>query len=211
MSEFSHPIFARFYRVISEASDRQIAGHRVELLAGLSGDVVEVGCGNGLNFSHYPPGVSGVVAFEPDPYLRHRAEAAVAHATCPIEVRDGEAGHLAVADSSVDAVVFSLVLCSVPQPDRALSEARRVLRPGGEIRFYEHVVSESPRFARGQRAVDSVWPRLFGGCHTARDTAGTIRRAGFSDIELHRFDLTVGPIRLPVSPHVLGTAVSLRR
>lgn len=208
MPSNSHPIFARFYRLISEASDAQIAKHRDELLAGLSGEVVEVGCGNGLNFAHYPIEVTRVTAIEPDPYLRRVALEAAPAASVPTDVTSGSADSLDVEDASVDAVVFSLVLCSVPDQSSALSEAQRVLRPGGELRFYEHVVSPKQRFSRFQTATDRVWPHLFGGCHTARNTTDAIESAGFEDITFRRFDLKAGPIALPVSPHVLGRAVS---
>jgi ubiquinone/menaquinone biosynthesis C-methylase UbiE len=211
MSDLSHPIFARFYRVISNASDRQVAPHRAEMLDGLAGTVVEVGCGNGLNFVHYPSSVERVIAIEPDPYLRGVAEAAAAEAAVEVDLRDGRADDLDLDDSSVDGVVFSLVLCSVPDQAAALAEAHRVLRPGGSLRFYEHVVSPTDRLSRVQRGVDRVWPRLFGGCHTSRDTTAAIENAGFTDVDFRRFDLTVGPVPLPVSPHVLGSAVSSPR
>ncbi len=200
-------IFGRVYRVISEASDRSLAHHRADLVGDLSGRVCEVGAGNGLNFRHYPDSVTEVVAVEPDSYLRRWAESAAESAAVPVTVVDGVAAELPIDDDSVDAVVCSLVLCSVPDQHRALEEAARILRPGGELRFYEHVVAETPRLARFQQRTDRVWPRIAGGCHTARDTVGAIAEAGFDVSEQRRFDLDIGPMKTPVSPHVIGRAV----
>jgi ubiquinone/menaquinone biosynthesis C-methylase UbiE len=197
-----HPIFARLYARLSPGAERKGgAEHRRELLAGVAGRVIEVGAGNGLNFDHYPAAVAEVVAVEPEPYLRARAAEAAERAPVPVRVVDGVADRLPADDASFDVAVASLVLCSVPDQAAALAEIRRVLRPGGELRFYEHVVSDRPRTARLQRALDDwqVWPRILGGCHGARDTAGAIEAAGFA-IEHSR--------RFPFSslPHVIGVA-----
>src|SRR6184192_3710117 len=112
------------------------------MLEGLAGRVLEVGAGNGLNFVHYPDTVTEVVAIEPEPFLRARAEEAANLTTVPIRVVDGVAGRLPVDDQSMDAAVASLVLCSVPDQAAALAELRRVIRPGGQLRFYEHVHSD---------------------------------------------------------------------
>jgi ubiquinone/menaquinone biosynthesis C-methylase UbiE len=122
-----------------------------------------------------------------------------------VTVADGTADRVPAEDASVDAAVACLVLCSVPDQSAALAELRRVLRPGGELRFYEHVLSHTPRIARSQRLVDrTFWPRAFGGCHTARDTPTAIANAGFA-IERQR-RLMVGPRLVPAATHVLGSA-----
>ena len=149
------------------------------MLDGLSGRVVEVGAGNGLNFPHYPASVDEVVAVEPEAYLRERAEGAARTAPVPIQVTGGLAGALPLEDTSFDAAVVSGVLCSVPDQEAALADLRRVLRPGGELRFYEHVRARGSFRARSQDAADLVWPRLMGGCHPNRDTLAAIERAGF--------------------------------
>ena len=133
--------------------------HRDELLEGMSGRVLELGAGAGSNFAHYPATVEEVVALEPEPYLRRTAEAAAARARIRIHVVDGVADRVPVEDGSCDAAVASLVPCSVPDQARALAELRRVVRPGGELRFYEHVLSDRPGLARIQRAGDrAFWP-----------------------------------------------------
>jgi ubiquinone/menaquinone biosynthesis C-methylase UbiE len=168
--------------------------------------VIEVGAGNGINFGHYPETVTEVVALEPEPYLRERAEQAAVGAPVPVTVRGGTADPLAVEDSGFDAAVASLVLCTVPDQARALAELHRALKPGGELRFMEHVRSDGPRKARVQAWLDrsGIWPRIAGGCHCSRDTVTAIRAAGFEVDRVRRFDL--GPSCGPTNPHVLGVA-----
>ncbi|MBA3300328.1 MAG: class I SAM-dependent methyltransferase [Thermoleophilaceae bacterium] len=203
-----HPIFSRFFVALSKLMERELGERRGLLLEGLSGRVLEVGAGNGMNFGHYPPAVEEVVAIEPEAHLRRKATVAAARAAAPVTVREGVADRLPGPDSRFDAVVLSLVLCSVPDPARALAEAARVLRPGGELRFMEHVLAESPRVARAQRWLDrtGTWPRLAGGCHCARETRAAIERAGFGVESCKPFDL--GPRFSPTRPHVLGIARS---
>lgn len=164
----SHPIFARFWGWMSPTMDEGgVAERRRQLLAGLSGRVLEVGAGNGLNFTHYPLTVRSVLAVESEAHLRHKAMGNAARAPVPVKVVAGVAERLPVEDESVDAVVFSLVLCSVPDQARALREGRRVLRPSGQLRFFEHVRAETAGLRRAQALLDgTVWPTLGGGCHT---------------------------------------------
>jgi SAM-dependent methyltransferase len=202
-----HPIFARLYERISAKEDaRGGSRYRAELLDDLTGRVIEVGAGNGRNFVHYPAGVSEVLAVEPEPRLRASAQARIANARVPVRVVDGVADRLPADDGSFDAGVASLVLCTVPDQDVALAELRRVIRPGGELRFYEHVVSLRPRAARLERGLDAtLYPHLSGGCHLARDTIGAIERAGFEIRSSRRF--AFGPSAVgPQIAHVLGTA-----
>lgn len=202
----NHPIFARFYSLVVARGLERSQGVRLRrrLLDGLAGSVVEVGAGGGANFRHYPDTVSRVVAIEPEPYLRERA-AAVAGAG--VEVFDGDAGTLPLPDASVDAVVFCLVLCSVPDAPAALAEAARVLRPGGELRLLEHVQAHQPGMTRRfQAGLDAtVWPHLFGGCHCGRDIARLVEQAGFAFTELDRFSFPDGS-RMPMAPAILGRA-----
>src|SRR5512142_1019590 len=137
-SDVHHPVFARLWSLMSRHEPADIRRHRDELVAGLSGRVIEVGAGTGSNFAHYPATVEQLVAVEPEPHLRRQARAAAARARIPIEVLDGVADRLPADDASFDAAVVSLVLCSVPDQTSALAELYRVLRPGGDLRFYEH-------------------------------------------------------------------------
>ena len=207
LSPVHHPVFARLWSLMSQHEPAEIRRHRDELLAGLSGRVIEVGAGAGSNFAHYPAAVEEVVAVEPEPYLVKQARAAAARAHVRIEVLDGVADHLPVDDCWCDAAVACLVLCTVPDQMRALAEMRRVLRPGGELRFYEHVLSNRPALALSQRAVDRVfWPRAFGGCHTARDTSAAISAAGFEVEVQRRMWVNPVPIAFPVGSHAIGRA-----
>lgn len=203
-----HPIVARLYARISERAETAgQADHRRRLLGGLSSRVLEVGCGNGLNFRHYPERVEEVVAVEPEPYLRGLAEREARSARVPIRVVDAVAQELPFEDASFDAAVVCLVLCEVPDQTPALAELYRVLRPRGELRFYEHVLARSRGFARAQRLADrTFWPRLSGGCHAARETVAAIEATGFAIESCERFRYVVSPLTRLTAPRVLGLA-----
>ena len=210
MSEtVKHPIFARVYHWMSaKAEGAGEAEHRRELLTDLHGRVLELGAGNGLNFEHYPKSVDEVVAVEPEAYLRKRALEAARKANVRVDVVDGLAGQLAFKHQGFDAGVVSSVLCTVPDVDAALTDLRRVIRSGGELRFYEHVLAHQPRLAALQRALTrtGIWPLIGGGCHADRDTAAAIQRAGFEIENCRRFDFRPTPLVAPAAPRILGTA-----
>jgi ubiquinone/menaquinone biosynthesis C-methylase UbiE len=207
-TDLPHPRFARMYlRVAPGAEARGAAEHRRRLLSGLAGQVIEIGAGQGLNFEHYPSTVTDVLAVEPEPTLRAEAERAARAATVPVRVIAGVADALPAADGSADAVVVSLVLCSVPDQARALAEARRVLGPDGELRFYEHVIARRQPMRALLQAADKsgIWPAMAGGCHPARDTVAAIERAGFAITSMQRFAFAAARFEPPI-PHVLGVA-----
>jgi ubiquinone/menaquinone biosynthesis C-methylase UbiE len=163
------PTQSRFARYLERRElrrpDLRARELRRQLLEGLRGRVLEVGCGDGRSFEHYPADVEHVLAVEPDPNARARARERARETTVPIEVVEGLAESLPAEDGAFGAVVISGVLCSVPDSAAALREMRRVLRPGGELRFWEHVRSRQPLFRAIQRAVDALyWTRALGGC-----------------------------------------------
>ncbi|MGW2748034.1 class I SAM-dependent methyltransferase [Streptomyces sp. NPDC001450] len=208
-SPVHHPLFARYYARLSVAAESRLgmAGVRERLLAGVSGRVIEIGAGNGLNFAHYPAAVAEVVAIEPEPLLRQLALQSARHAQVPVDVVPGAAEALPVKSEAFDAVVLSLVLCSVRDVPRALGEARRVLRPGGEVRFFEHGRGGGRVMTLTQRTLDRrLWPALNGGCHLSRDPVAALREAGFELGPLRRILVPEKGPTLPTSFCVLGTA-----
>lgn len=170
---------------------------------------MEVGCGDGRAFELYPPEVEHVLAVEPDPVARLVAAERARAAPIPIEVVDGVAEALPAEDGAFDAAIVVWVLCSVPDPAAALRELRRVVAPGGELRFYEHVRSELPPFRALQRAVDAAfWTRALGGCETTRDTVAAIRDAGFRIDRLDRGFHSSSLLTITSAPFVIGVAVA---
>jgi ubiquinone/menaquinone biosynthesis C-methylase UbiE len=203
------PLFARCLARSAAIAERKGADtYRQRLLAGLTGRVIEVGAGSGVHFHHYPLTVTEVVAVEPEPNLRASAETAARDAPVPVRVVPGLAEALPADSASMDAGVSAGLLCSVPDPAAALAELARVIRPGGELRFYEHVVSTRPRAARLQQALDAsgVWAHALGGCHTSRDTEAAIESAAFRIESIERFTFHPTPLDIPVAPKILGRA-----
>lgn len=161
---------------------------RAELLSGLEGRVLEVGAGTGVNIPHYPSGLDRLVLSEPDPHMRRKlSRRARAEHRDRAEILDASLEGLSLPDAAFDAVVGTLVLCSVPRLDRALAEIYRVLRPGGRFVFLEHVAAEDrPRRLRWQRRVEPFWRVLTGNCHLTRRTADAVAAAGFTIVDLKR-------------------------
>ncbi len=203
-----HPFFARVYvRLAAAAEKRGQREHRAELLGGLAGRVLELGAGNGMNFRHYPASVREVVAVEPEACLRQAARDNAGQANVPIRIVDGVASQLPFDEGSFDAGVVCLVLCSVPDQAQALAQLYRVIRPGGELRFYEHVLATTPGRARLQRLVDRLfWSKISGNCHASRDTLSAMSLAGFQVEACRRLMFASSPLLAWTKPHVLGVA-----
>jgi len=216
MSAKATPLYgssqSRFARYLERREQRRpdlvSREHRRRLLTGLRGHVLEVGCGDGRAFELYPAEVAHVLAVEPDPTARAVAQERARAAPVRIDVLDGSADALPTPDETFDAVVAIWVLCSVPDVPGALNELLRVLRPGGELRFYEHVRSANPVFRGIQHAVDALyWTKALGGCRTTRDTEAAIRAAGFRIASLDEGFHSSSPFTVTSAPYVIGVAV----
>jgi ubiquinone/menaquinone biosynthesis C-methylase UbiE len=206
--DISNPVFVRFYRRNRRSAVKRGENeHRRRALEGLAGRVVELGPGDGANFPLYPTTVTEVVAVEPEPRFREQAEEAAHGAQVPVRVLPGTAQALPLEDESVDAVLASLVLCTVPDQAAALAEARRVIRPGGELRFYEHVHADRQPLRALLEIADRsrLWPTIAGGCHPTRDTLSAIKAAGFTVERCEHVPFSPSPM-IPKIPHILGVA-----
>jgi ubiquinone/menaquinone biosynthesis C-methylase UbiE len=178
-----HPIVAALYdRMLAASEQAGLAQRREELLADLSGEILEIGGGTGLNLSHYPGTVKRLVVVEPDAHMARRLREKLADLRAGIdaEVVETSAEALPFADDSFDAVVSTLVLCTVDSPQRVLEEIRRVLRPGAELHLIEHVRDpQNAKRARWQDRLERPWGWVAGSCHPNRDTRATLEAAGF--------------------------------
>ena len=174
-----HRWFAALYDGMSRSEEKGFLGEmRRNLLAGVSGDVLEIGAGTGANFEHYPA-TARVVALEPDPFMLKRAEKKLAElGRANITLQRGPAESPPFPDASFDTIVSTLVLCTVADPARALEEMRRVLRPGGRVLFIEHVRADGLG-GRVQDAIRPLWGWFGAGCHPNRRTEETLRDAGW--------------------------------
>jgi ubiquinone/menaquinone biosynthesis C-methylase UbiE len=196
--------WAPAYDRVTGALERAVlAEHRARLLEGVDGLVLDVGAGTGANFPHFRD-ATRVIATEPDPRMRRQAASKLADVSCPVELLDASAESLPLADSSVDAVVFACVLCTVSDPDRALAEAQRVLRAGGKLCVLEHVRGTG-RLARWQDRITPIWKLAMGGCHPNRDLESAIRNAGFSVERVEHFDPFPGWV--PTRPWLHAIAI----
>jgi len=204
-TQVENPFFARIWPFIASHETDEVRALRRENLAGLSGRVLEVGAGIGTNFPNYPESVEEIVAVEPEARLAVRARAAAEAAPGRIVVKS-ETVEAFSGEEPFDAVVCSLVLCSVHDPAGVLRQLYSLLRPGGELRYLEHVASAGVR-GRYQRIADAtLWPRLFGNCHTHRDAERSIIDAGF-EITSSRREFTLPAwAPMPVSELLLGRA-----
>ena len=201
-----NPFFARLWTTMSGHEPESLRRLRVDNLAGLTGRVLEVGAGTGTNFEYYPAGVTEVIALEPERRLAEVAREAASTAPVPVIVSTATIEEFG-AEQSFDAVVCSLVLCSVDDPDEVVRQLYSMLKPGGELRYLEHVAGVGLRAALQKVADATVWPRLLGNCHTHRNTEASIAAAGFSVDGSRREQALPRWLPVPVSELAIGRAV----
>jgi SAM-dependent methyltransferase len=187
----------------SSGYDPLVTKRKAALLGDLRGTVVEIGPGTGPNLALYRPDVHWI-GFEPNGYMDGYLRAEARRLGRDIDVRGGTAENLPLPDASADAVVATLVLCSVSDQVRALQEIRRVLKPGGRYAFLEHVAApRGSRLHRVQNLINPGWRLVADGCHVNRHTGDAIERVGFSHVQIERFSLP----QSFASPHIAGYAV----
>lgn len=188
-------IFAALYdRMMASTEDAGLRERRRALVGQAQGRVLEIGAGTGLNLEHYGPDATDLVLTEPEEPMARRLRARLTRG----EIVSAPADRLPFPDGSFDTVVSTLVLCTVPDQERALAEIRRVLKPGGRLLFLEHVRSHDPGLARWQDRIRPFWRHLGHGCNPNRDTAAALARAGF-EVELRTWRMPkAAPIVRPV-------------
>lgn len=194
-------IYDRAMKSTEEAGMREI---RRETLAVARGRTIDIGAGTGLNVELYPEGVTELVLAEPDEHMLNRLRPKVPTWGRDVDVAQAPADRLPFEDDSFDTAVFTLVLCTVPDPAAALKETARVLKPGGELLFVEHVRSPEPGLARWQDRLERPWRFLGDGCHCNRDTVATIEASPFQVERVERGELPKAPPL--VRPLVHGSA-----
>lgn len=203
--EPSHPLFAAVYDPATALVERTLLrSHREYLVAELEGTVLDLGAGTGAMFPYFAAAANDSTTFhaiEPDPHMRRQAEGEARTHSVDITIDDSPAESLPYSDDTVDVVIASMVFCTIPDVETALREVSRVLKPGGEFRFFEHVADDGWR-GRVQAALAPLWKRLAGGCHLTRQTASRFAAdSTFDIVEIERLHLGVTPIR----PFVRGT------
>jgi ubiquinone/menaquinone biosynthesis C-methylase UbiE len=198
-------LFSAIYdRGLKGAEEAGLRDARRETLTEARGRTLDIGAGTGANIGLFPEGVSELVLAEPDPYMLKKLRVKVGEADASADVVQAPAEKLPFEDSSFDTAVFTLVLCTVPDPAAALAEAARVLRPGGRLLFVEHVRAEEPGLARWQDRLEKPWRFIGDGCHCNRDTVASIEA---SPLTLEQVEPGVLPKTPPlVRPLVRGRA-----
>lgn len=202
-------LMVKFYdRMMQDAEDKGLREWRASLLKDVSGDVLELGAGTGANLPFYSQAVKQLILSEPSNGMRQQLKQKIKIGTrlTTIEISSDDAECLTLPDESVDAVVCTLVLCSVNNPAKALSEIYRVLRPKGKLFFIEHVLAtNNPKRVRWQRCFAFLWKYLAGGCHITRETEKAISQAKFELLEIERQSMRGVPAI--VRPSIRGVAI----
>jgi SAM-dependent methyltransferase len=199
--------FTALYDALLKSSEEEgLREMRREALAKASGRTVDLGAGTGANLGLYPDSVTELVLAEPDPHMLRKLHSKAEQAGVEAEIVEAGAESLPFEDSSFDTAVFTLVLCTVPDPDAALAEAARILRPGGRLLFVEHVRSEDRGLARWQDRLERPWHFFADGCHCNRDTVAAIEAASFAVEDVEEAELPKSPPI--VRPLVKGSAVA---
>ncbi len=183
-------LYDRSFKATEEAGLRQM---RRELLAGARGRVLELGAGTGANLDLYPEAVEELVLAEPDPHMTRRLRSRLAESSRTASVAEAPAERLPFEDASFDTAVVTLVLCTVPDPRAAIAEVARVLKPGGQLLFIEHVRSQDPGLACWQDRFERPWRFLGDGCHCNRDTVATIAASSLELSDVRRDKLPKAP------------------
>lgn len=198
-------VFAALYdRMMRRGEQRSMGRRRRELVANACGRTLEIGAGTGANIPYYPDAIQALILAEPFEPMRRRLERKLGESRKAASTLAASAEAIPLEDESLDTVVSTLVLCTVDFPDLALAEVSRVLRPGGQLLFIEHVRSHSPRVARWQDRLETPWRHFGAGCRCNRDTIASIAAAGFSTQHEDVQWRGVPPI---VAPLVAGRAV----
>ena len=199
----SKRLFAAWYDLLNSGVEGRVVPYRKRTAGYAWGDVLEIGGGTGANLRYYPADAK-LTFIEPDAHMIRRLSRHVRSQDRDADIVQQVGESLPFADASFDSVVTTLVLCMVRDPDEVVREVRRVLRPGGAFLFYEHVVSPRSRGRWWQDRLNPLWKFATTGCNLNRDLTASIEGAGFSDIEVEAFDLSV---RLPVTiPNIVGIA-----
>ncbi len=206
---YDNPIRGRlnawFFRLFDGYINRLLGDRKRSLFAEHPQEIVEIGPGVGANFRYLSPGTR-VIALEPNPQMHGALRAMAAKHGVSLKLVERSATDTGLPDNSVDWVVSTLVLCTVADPGATLSEIRRILRPGGQFVFIEHVAAARGSWLRRiQELVLRPWQWFFEGCHTHRDTLAEIRLAGFSNVRVERNTL-LSPF-VPVNSQISGVAV----
>jgi SAM-dependent methyltransferase len=201
--------WGRFFSAIYDrgmkgAEDAGLREERLKALVEASGRTIDLGAGTGANLALYPEAVTELVLAEPDPHMLKQLRAKVGESGVDAEVVEAPAERLPFEDSRFDTAVFTLVLCTVPDPAAALAEAARILKPGGKLLFVEHVRAEDPGLAGWQDRLERPWRFVADGCHCNRDTVAMIEASSLNVEQVERGRLPKAPPL--VRPLVRGSA-----